>query len=95
MKLILKTLGKPESLIPYVKDRPGHDRRYGPDPHEDRARARLASARELRRGDAETIRWYDSNGPWLDRVRSGEYRNYYERHYGERLRAPAPPRNPK
>ena len=44
---------------------------------------------------AETIRWYDSNGPWLDRVRSGEYRNYYERHYGERLRAPAPPRNPK
>jgi dTDP-glucose 4,6-dehydratase len=90
-KLILRTLGKPESLLRHVKDRPGHDRRYGPDPAKAARELGWTPRARFEEAMAETIRWYDGNGPWLDRVRSGEYMGYYERHYGERLRSPAPP----
>ncbi len=92
-KFILRALGKPESLLRHVKDRPGHDRRYGPDPSKAARELKWRPRAKFEEAMAETIRWYDENGEWLARVRSGEYRAYYERHYGERLRSPAPPPN--
>ena len=94
-RLILRTLGKPESLLRHVKDRPGHDRRYGPDPTKAERELGWYPRARFDEAMAETIRWYMSHGEWLDRVRSGEYKGYYERHYGERLRSPAPPPNPR
>jgi dTDP-glucose 4,6-dehydratase len=85
-RLILRTLGKPESLLRHVKDRPGHDRRYGPDPGKALRELQWKPRARFEEAMAGTIRWYDTNGAWLDRVRSGEYMGYYERHYGERLR---------
>jgi dTDP-glucose 4,6-dehydratase len=90
-KFILRSLGKPESLLRHVKDRPGHDRRYGPDPAKAARELGWKPRAKFEEAMAETIRWYDENGAWLDRVRSGEYKGYYERHYGERLRSPGAP----
>ena len=84
IKRILAITGQPESLMKRVTDRPGHDRRYA-----------LSSAKLMRetgwqprmpfdRGLAETVRWYAENGEWLGRVRSGEYRKYYEMNYAGR-----------
>jgi len=92
-RFILKTLKRPESLLRHVTDRPGHDRRYGPDPAKAARELGWKPRARFEEAMAETIRWYDANGAWLDRVRSGEYMGYYERHYGARLRAPAPPPN--
>jgi len=83
VKRVLKELGKPESLITFVKDRPGHDRRYAIDASKIarelgwRPRFTFAEALPL------TIRWYLSQGEWLQRVRSGAYREYYERQYAD------------
>ncbi|MHC4264034.1 MAG: dTDP-glucose 4,6-dehydratase [Planctomycetota bacterium] len=82
VKLILETLGKPESLIAYVKDRPGHDRRYAIDATKIKdelgwePRFRFEEALPL------TVRWYQEHGEWLERVRSGAYRDYYAAQYG-------------
>jgi dTDP-glucose 4,6-dehydratase len=84
-RFILKALGKPESLLRHVKDRPGHDRRYGPDAAKAARELGWKPRARFEEAMAETIRWYDGNGAWLDRVRSGEYRQYYERQYGARL----------
>jgi len=81
---ILRHLGKPESLIRFVKDRPGHDRRYAM----DAGRIRRELGWEPRYGFDEalalTIEWYRSHRDWLDHVRTGEYRRYYEKMYGDR-----------
>ena len=81
VKLILRELDKPESLITFVKDRPGHDRRYAIDA--SKIERELGWAPRYRIEDALplTIRWYLDNGPWLERVRSGAYREYYARQY--------------
>jgi len=82
VKQILAGLGKPESLIEYVRDRPGHDRRYAIDASKIerelgwRPRFRFAQALPL------TIGWYQSQDEWLQRVRSGVYQEYYARQYG-------------
>ena len=85
VKFILQALGKPESLIEHVTDRPGHDRRYGPDAQKIETelgwKPRFAFEEAMR----DTISWYDEHGEWLDHVRSGEYRNYYDQQYGERM----------
>jgi len=94
-RFILKALGKPESLLRHVKDRPGHDRRYGPAPGKAARELKWKPRAKFEEAMMETIRWYDEHGEWLDHVRSGEYRGYYERHYGERLRSPAPPVKPR
>ena len=84
VKRILKILGKPESLMKTVTDRPGHDRRYA-----------LTSAKIMRetgwvpqmtfdKGLQETIDWYKANPEWVARVRSGEYRKFYETNYANR-----------
>ncbi|MHC4956756.1 MAG: dTDP-glucose 4,6-dehydratase [Planctomycetota bacterium] len=85
-RFILKALGKPKSLIRHVTDRPGHDRRYAPDGGRIERELGWTPRYGFDDAMAATIHWYDSNGAWLDDVRSGAYREYYERHYEERLR---------
>jgi dTDP-glucose 4,6-dehydratase len=81
VRAILQHLGKPESLIQYVRDRPGHDRRYAIDSSKIQRELGWAPMMSFEEGMQRTIEWYQANGTWLDRARSGEYRAYYDRHY--------------
>jgi dTDP-glucose 4,6-dehydratase len=84
VKLILKLVGRPETLISYVKDRLGHDRRYAIDPSKIRQDLQWEPAHTFERGLQETVDWYLANEPWWRRVMSGEYRDYYRKMYDER-----------
>ena len=84
VRTILQVLGKPESLIQYVKDRPGHDRRYALDSSKFERELGWRPQVSFQDGVRKTIEWYQANSEWLDHARSGEYRNYYERHYHRR-----------
>jgi dTDP-glucose 4,6-dehydratase len=84
VKLMLKLLNKPESLISYVKDRPGHDRRYAIDPSKIRGDLGWEPAHTFETGLKETVDWYLANEPWWRRVISGAYREYYRKMYDER-----------
>jgi len=84
VRLILRALGKPESLIEFVADRPGHDRRYAIDATRLRNELGWAPRVEFAAGIAETIAWYRENRAWWQRIVSGDYREYYERLYGGR-----------
>lgn len=84
VKTILKLLGKSESLIKPVTDRPGHDRRYSLDCSKLRKELSWKPGVDLEEGLRRTVEWYCKNSAWLERARSGEYRNYYERHYTNR-----------
>jgi dTDP-glucose 4,6-dehydratase len=81
---VLKLTGKPESLIQYVKDRPGHDRRYALSSAKLMAETGWRPLMDFETGLARTIDWYRSNAQWVERVRSGAYREYYERNYAGR-----------
>lgn len=83
-KSILHFLGKPESLIKYVKDRPGHDRRYALDISKIKRELGWEPVFPFREGIERTIEWYLANREWLDEVRSGAYRDYYRRLYEDR-----------
>jgi dTDP-glucose 4,6-dehydratase len=86
VRRILELTGADDSLVEYVTDRPGHDRRYS-----------LSSAKlqglgwqaQMRFADglAHTVEWYRDNAAWWEPIRSGAYREYYERHYGRALRS--------
>jgi dTDP-glucose 4,6-dehydratase len=80
----LALTGKPESLIQYVADRPGHDRRYALSSEKLMRETGWRPRVDFETGLARTIDWYRANGPWVERVRSGAYRDYYERNYGAR-----------
>ena len=82
LKLLLRILGKPESLLTHVTDRLGHDRRYAVDC--SRLQNELGWTREIpfEQGLRDTVRWYQENTDWVARARSGEYRQYYEKQYG-------------
>ena len=82
-KQLLASLGKGEDLITYVQDRPGHDLRYAID--FSKAERELGWRPRWTFGDglAATIQWYKDNAEWTDRVRSGAYRDYYRRQYGD------------
>jgi dTDP-glucose 4,6-dehydratase len=81
---ILAATGRDESLIEYVRDRPGHDRRYSLSA--DKVRALGWEARvQFDEGLEQTVAWYRDNEWWWEPIRSGEYREYYERQYGRRL----------
>jgi dTDP-glucose 4,6-dehydratase len=82
VRTVLRALGKPESLITYVKDRPGHDRRYAIDASKIERDLGWRPRFEFSRALPLTIRWYQSQGEWLQRLRSGAYREYYARQYG-------------
>lgn len=78
VKTILKALGKPESLIEFVTDRPGHDLRYAMDP--TKAETELGWTRKYNFDDGmqSTIDWYLENQDWVQNIESGEYRNAYQ-----------------
>jgi len=81
---VLALTGKPEGLIEYVKDRPGHDRRYALSSEKLTRETGWSPRMDFETGLARTIEWYRANGAWVERVSSGEYRTYYERNYGGR-----------
>jgi len=84
-RLILKLLGKPESLIRHVTDRPGHDRRYSLDCSKLQALG-WRSRHTFEQALEKTVRWYVDNEWWWRKIKSGEYKEYYRKWYGERLR---------
>lgn len=84
VKTILAELGKPESLIRFVKDRPGHDRRYAIDASKIQRELGWKPKYDYETGIRETIRWYLTNLDWMNKVVSGEYLQYYARQYGTR-----------
>lgn len=84
VRTILQHLGKPDTLIQHVEDRPGHDRRYSLDSSKIRRELGWTPQTTLDDGIHMTIEWYLANAEWLDHARSGEYRNYYDRHYTRR-----------
>ncbi len=84
VKIILDTLGKPHSLITYVKDRKGHDLRYAIDPTKISQELGWLPETKFDDGIMKTISWYLDNKPWWERIINGEYQNYYEKMYGDR-----------
>ena len=82
---LLELLGKPKTLIKYVADRPGHDLRYAIDCSKAETELGWKPQYNFRDGLRETIDWYLANTAWIDRIKSGEYRKYYEQQYGTRL----------
>jgi dTDP-glucose 4,6-dehydratase len=81
---LLHLLGKPETLLTTVKDRPGHDRRYALKCDKIKNELGWKPAISLDEGLRQTIEWYRSHGEWLEGVRGGEYRSYYEKYYENR-----------
>jgi dTDP-glucose 4,6-dehydratase len=79
---LLKILGKPISLIRHIVDRLGHDRRYAIDCAKIEKQLGWRPAVTFEDGLKKTVRWYQENEPWVENVRSGAYRQYYERQYG-------------
>ncbi len=79
---ILDLLGKPRSLVKFVADRPGHDRRYAIDPSKARRELGWQASRRFGEGLAATLAWYRENRGWWERILSGEYRDWYQRQYG-------------
>jgi len=84
VRLLLKILNKPESLIKFVKDRPGHDRRYAIDATKIENELGWKPSVTFEEGLRRTIDWYISNEKWWRRIISGEYQQYYEKLYGKR-----------
>ena len=86
IKAILKILDKPESLIEFVKDRPGHDLRYAIDASKVKRELGWEPKVDFETGLKETVDWYLENEKWLDSVTSGAYQKYYDRYYGKEAR---------
>jgi dTDP-glucose 4,6-dehydratase len=78
---ILQLLGRPESLLKFVTDRLAHDRRYALDCAKLKNELGWAPRWDFESGLADTIRWYQQNSNWLNETRTGEYKNYLDRHY--------------
>jgi dTDP-glucose 4,6-dehydratase len=85
VKRILKATGKTESLITRVTDRPGHDRRYALTNAKLSAETGWEPAMDFDRGLQATVEWYVNNRAWVDRIKSGEYRRFYELNYSQRV----------
>lgn len=85
VKLIINFLGKSERLIRFVKDRPGHDRRYAIDSRKIKMELGWNPAHTFEEGIEETIRWYLNNSEWIEAVISGNYVKYYEKMYSKSL----------
>ncbi len=84
VRAVLDLLGKSESLIQHVRDRPGHDRRYAIDASKARRELGWEPRRRFDEALAATVEWYRQHRDWWERVLTGEYREYYQRQYGER-----------
>ena len=83
-RIILDTLGKPESLIKHVEDRQGHDRRYSIST-EKLQTIGWEPEKEFAAGIVETVKWYEANRGWWEPIKSGEYKKYYQKMYADRL----------
>jgi dTDP-glucose 4,6-dehydratase len=83
-KRLLRMMALPETLLSYVKDRPGHDRRYALDCSKIEKELWWKASISLEAGLQNTIDWYKSNEEWMAGVRGGEYRAYYEKYYDNR-----------
>src|SRR6185295_6831936 len=86
-KSVLDQLGKPHSLLTFVKDRPGHDRRYAIDPSLIESELGWQPRETWESGLSKTIEWYQKNTGWVERTRSGDYRDFYARQYGSEVGA--------
>jgi dTDP-glucose 4,6-dehydratase len=84
VKTLLSILGKPESLISFVGDRPGHDRRYAMDYSLAESELGFAPTLDFATGLRKTVEWYAANGEWMEQVQSGEYRTFMDTWYEER-----------
>jgi|LFRM01.2.fsa_nt_gb dTDP-glucose 4,6-dehydratase len=82
VRLIIKTLGRSEDLIKFVKDRPGHDRRYAIDNTKITTQLGWRPRYTFEEGILDTIAWYVDNRKWISNVASGDYKRYYEKMYG-------------
>lgn len=85
-KLILQLLGKPESLLTHVQDRPGHDRRYALGIEKVQKELGWAPQTALQEGLQQTVAWYLANRPWVRRVAARGYKSYYRKQYDQRDR---------
>jgi dTDP-glucose 4,6-dehydratase len=85
-RLLLELLGKPQTLIEYVNDRPGHDLRYAIDCSKAERELGWKPQVAFRAGIRETIDWYKGNAAWVNRIKTGDYLKYYEQQYGDRHR---------
>lgn len=85
VKIILKLLGKGEDHITYVKDRPGHDRRYAIDSSKIMKELGWAPKYQFDGGIEKTIKWYVENENWWRRIMRGEYLNYFEKNYSNKM----------
>jgi dTDP-glucose 4,6-dehydratase len=84
VKMMLALMGKPESLMVTVKDRPGHDRRYALSSEKLMRETGWQAQMPFEKGLQATIDWYRTNSDWIARVKSGEYQSYYEKNYAGR-----------
>ena len=84
VRSVLRLTGRDDSLIRFVEDRPGHDRRYAMDFAKITETLGWEPELEFTRALEETVRWYEENVAWLESVRSGEYLSYYDRQYADR-----------
>lgn len=84
VKTILRALGKPESLISYVKDRPGHDLRYAMDPSKIETELGWKPVHNFDTGILATIKWNLENKEWIEHIQSGEYKNWMKRQYDKK-----------
>jgi dTDP-glucose 4,6-dehydratase len=84
VRRILGATGRPDDLIRYVTDRPGHDRRYALSSEKLTHETGWSPQVSFDEGLARTIEWYRSNADWVRHVKSGEYQSYYELNYGNR-----------
>ena len=87
VRTVLHELDKPESLITYVKDRPGHDRRYAIDPTKIHNELGWLPTTKFDDGIHKTVQWYLENREWWENILHGDYQNYYEHMYANRGKA--------
>lgn len=83
IKIILNALGMDENSMEFVKDRPGHDRRYSLDTSKLRTELGWAPQVEFEDGIKRTVEWFKNNQSWWKEIKSGEYQNYYKEQYGD------------
>jgi dTDP-glucose 4,6-dehydratase len=83
-RMLLRLIGKPEALLSYIKDRPGHDRRYALRCDKMETDLGWKPVVPLEQGLWQTINWYKSNWKWMGGVRDGEYLSYYDKYYVNR-----------